>query len=443
MIDAHRFCESKHLQAHQGLTASQSAKALALDPRPGSSWLAQEPCRPRKPSIRLRQRDPFKKEMVRMLEHHPSSAAQVFQRLREQGFDGGSSLVKTSVHPVRPRRQAALLTLACAPGECAQVDWGSFGSVPVGHTHRPLRCLVMVLCYSRMMSVECTGSQTLEPCLACHQHALAFFGGMPHHVMVDTLTSAVLKRALGEAPVFHPTSLDVATHSGVPMTPCHVGKGKETGRVENGVGYVKKHGRAGLAIPDCSALHPAARHGLDTVAHGRLHGETREQPPALWHTERPSLRPVPRPPFEIATVSQVRASRQWRLTVETNRYAVPAPYAGHALMLKTSPDRRCLSLGDQRIARHARTYERHTEVEDPEHPKPLLAQRQKARDQKICLRFLALSPRAEAYSLQREARRLTPHHHGRNMVAVSDIYAPEAVSRALDEACVDEACSSE
>ncbi len=82
MIDYHRFCEIKHLHAHQGLTASQIAKALVLDPRTVSYWLAQEHFRPRKPSIRLSKLDPFKKEIVRMLEQHPYSAAQVFQRLR-------------------------------------------------------------------------------------------------------------------------------------------------------------------------------------------------------------------------------------------------------------------------------------------------------------------------------------------------------------------------
>ena len=46
MIDYHRFCEIKHLHAHQGLTASQIAKALVLDPRTVSYWLAQEHFRP-------------------------------------------------------------------------------------------------------------------------------------------------------------------------------------------------------------------------------------------------------------------------------------------------------------------------------------------------------------------------------------------------------------
>jgi len=283
----------------------------------------------------------------------------------------------------------------------------------------------------------------MAPFLACHQHAFAFFGGIPHTILVDNLRSAVLQRAVGDAPVLNPTYLDCATHHGCPMAPCHVGKGQEKGRVENGVGSVKKNFLAGLDLPDFSALNPAARHWLDTVANVRLHGETREQPTVLWHTERPSLRPLPLHPFDIATVSQVRASRQFRITVETNRYSVPAQYAGHTLTLKTYPDRLCLYLGDQLIARHARRYDRFQDVEDPDHPKPLLEQRKKARDHKLFMRFLALSPRAETYYLQLEARRLNPHHHVRKIVALSDIYAPEVVSRAMEDALVYEAFSSE
>ena len=443
MIDYVCFCQIKHLYEHQGLTASQIAQELSLDPRTVAYWLTQEHFRPRKHCQRSSKLDPFKQEIVRLLERYPYSAAQVFQRLSEHGFDGGYSIVKAYVRTVRPRRQPAFLTLAFAPGECAQVDWGAFGAVPVGQTYRRLSFFVMVLCYSRMMYVEFTVSQTMEHFLACHQHAFEFFGGIPKTVMVDNLKSAVLKRALGEAPVFNPKYLDFATHTGFLIAPCNVGKGNEKGRVENGVGYVKKNFLAGLEMPDFSALGPAARQWLDTVANVRVHGETRETPTAGWHKERPSLQPLPLHPFDIATVSQVRASRQFRITLETNRYSVPAHYAGHALTLKTYPDRLCIYLGDTLIARHARRYDRFQDVEDPDHPKPLLEQRKKARDHQLFRRFLALSPRAEAYYLKLEERRMNPHHHVRKIVALSDIYDPQAVARAMEDAFVYEAFSSE
>ena len=46
MIDYHRFCQIKHLHAHQGLNASQIARHLSLDPRTVAYWLTQEHFRP-------------------------------------------------------------------------------------------------------------------------------------------------------------------------------------------------------------------------------------------------------------------------------------------------------------------------------------------------------------------------------------------------------------
>ena len=80
-----------------------------------------------------------------MLETHPYTAVQIFQRLREDGFDGGYTIVKDYVRKIRPPKIKAFLKLSFAPGECAQVDWGSYGSVAVGNTRRRLSFFVMVL----------------------------------------------------------------------------------------------------------------------------------------------------------------------------------------------------------------------------------------------------------------------------------------------------------
>ena len=434
MIDYHQFAQIKDLHERQGLTVVQIAGALGLDPRTVAYWLRQERLRPRRTPQRASKLDPFTPQIRQMLETYPYSAAQIFQRLREQGFAGGYSTVKAYVRTVRPRRQPAFLTLAFAPGECAQADWGSWGAVRVGYTSRRLSFFVMVLCYSRLMYVEFTVSQTMEHFLACHQHACEFFGGVPHSGMVDNLTSAVHKRALGEAPVLNPKYADFAMHNGFRLVPGNVGKGNEKGRVENGVGYVKKNFLAGLDIADFSMLAPAVKHWLDTVANVRMHGETRQPPIELWQSEKPHLGPLPVHPFDIATISQVRASRQFRITLDTNRYSVPAHLAGQALTLKTYPDRLCLYHHSHLVARHHRRDDRQGDFEDPDHPQPLLAQRKKARDHKVFMRFLALSPQAELYYRQLELRRLNPHHHVRQIVALSDLYPPDAVARALADA---------
>ena len=443
MIDYELYSKIRHLNQQDGLTARQIARELSLDVRTVNKWLDEAQFKPRQSTPRASKLDPFKPDIVRLLEAHPYTAIQILQRIREQGFDGQYTIVKDYVRKVRPPKTRAFLTLSFAPGECAQVDWGSYGAVNVGSTRRRLSFFVMVLCYSRMMYVEFTVSQTMEHFLGCHQNAFEFFGKAPKKIMVDNLKSAVLKRIVGQTPVFNPKYLDFANHYGFTIAACNVGKGNEKGRVENGVGYVKKNLLAGLDIPDFTVIHPAARHWLDTIANVRFHGETREQPVARFEKERPYLNPLPRHRFDIATVSQVRASRQFRVVVDTNRYSVPAEYAGKALTLKTYPDRICLYCDNKLIARHARSYDRHQDIEDPDHPKQLLLWRKKAREQKIIMRFLALSPRADQYYQKLEQRRMNPFHHMQKIVALSEIYDPEAVARAMEDAFTFQAFSCE
>jgi len=71
MIDSHRVCQSKDLHAHQGLTASQIAHALALDARTVAYWLRHERFRPRTATPRASILTPFQPQIVQMLDTYP------------------------------------------------------------------------------------------------------------------------------------------------------------------------------------------------------------------------------------------------------------------------------------------------------------------------------------------------------------------------------------
>ena len=380
---------------------------------------------------------------MRWLEAHQLSAMQVLQRLREIGYSGGYSTVKDYVRKIRPPRAPAYLTLAFAPGECAQLDWGSFGTLAVGSTQRRLSFFVMVLCYSRLMYVEFTLAQTMEQFLACHINAFRAFEGVTKNIMIDNLKSAVLQRPRGELPVFHPRYLELANHFGFTIKPCNVGQAHEKGQVENGVAYVKKNFLNGLEISDLSALNLAAQRWLETIANVRCHGQTKQRPLDLWAAEKAHLQSLNELPFEAALIKPVRACNQFRIRFDANRYSVPAEYASQRLQLHAYPDRLCVYANGQLIARHRRCYDRHQNIEDPDHPKALLAQRRNAREQKLLARFLTLSAQAEAYYHKLAERRLNARHHVHKIVALADIYGQEAVARALADALHFEAFSSE
>lgn len=443
MLSYELFCQIRDHLGRQRLSVRQTARALGLDPRTVEKWARVERFEPRAGVARASKLDAYKGRIVRWLDAHPYSTQQIFQRLREAGYGGGLTIVKDYVQRIRPRHPKAFLTLDFTAGECAQVDWGHYGTIGVGSTRRRLSFFLMVLCYSRRMYLEFTVSQTMEYFLACHENAFAAFGGVPGRIMVDNLKSAVIQRLVGAAPVFNPKYLDFSRHWGFEISPCNVRSGNEKGRVENGVGYVKKNLLAGLELADFAAMQPAAQLWVDTVANVRVHEATHQRPIDRFDDERAHLRRLNPAGFDLARVCSVRATNRFRVPLDANHYSVPAAYAGRPLTLKAYADRVCIYDAHQLIARHPRSQDRHQDIEDPDHAQQLLAQRKSAREQRLLVQFLALSPRAQAYREGLEIKRVNARAHLRKILALAEIHGKDAVARALDDGLALEAFSAE
>ena len=129
---SHGCCQRTPRHGPQRLPASPSARARALAPRPGASWLAPAPVPPRPPRLPPSTLDPCQPEMVRLLERSAYAAAQGVQRRRAPGCAGGAALGTAAGRAVSPRRPPAWRPLAWAPGAGAQGEGGGWGAVPVG-----------------------------------------------------------------------------------------------------------------------------------------------------------------------------------------------------------------------------------------------------------------------------------------------------------------------
>ena len=421
----------------------QTFQELKLDPETVSKWIGQARYQPRQASKRDSKLDPFKGQIVAMLERYPYTAQQILQQIGKQGYAGGYSILKEFVRQVRPPRKPAFLMLNFAAGECAQVDWGQYGSVQVGSTRRRLSFFVMVLCYSRMMYLEFTLSEAMEQFLSCHRHALEFFGGSPSKVMIDNLKVGVVRHPTGEKALFNPRYLDFAAHHGFQPVACNVGKGNEKGRVENGVGYVKKNLLSGLEIPSFEAIQAEGQRWRDETANVRIHGETQRKPLELFAQEKPLLKALPIIPYDCAVIRPVDANRCCRIVFETNRYSVPPLYASQKLTLKVEPAQLYVFHNEKLIAAHVRCYDRRQNKTDPDHTKDLITQRTKARDQTLLLAFLNLCPQAELFGRKLQDKRLNAPHHIQKIVALSEIYGPDKVARAIEDAITFEAFGCE
>jgi len=213
--------------------------------------------------------------------------------------------------------------------------------------------------------------------------------------------------------------------------------------VESGVGYIKKNFLRGLDLPCFAAVNPAARQWLDTVANVRIHGETHRKPVDLFAEEKAHLKPLSVQPYDCAVIRSASANGCCRVSFEANRYSVPYLYASQKLTLKVYPDQLLIYYQEKLIATHVRCYDRRQDIHHPDHGQELLIQRQKARDQTLMLAFLNLSSQAEAYVRKLQEKRLNSSHHIQKIMALSEIYGPDKVDRAIQDAITFEAYGCE
>lgn len=391
--------------------------------------------------------DPHRGWLLARLQQYPElCASRLFLQLRERGYTGGYSVVKQCVAELRPRLKPAYLTLAFAPGDCAQVDWGEWCSVDVPGGRRKLSFFVMVLCHSRLMYAEFFHGEATEHWLRAHRNAFEAFGGVPARVMVDNCKTAIIQpRSSGVPAVLNADFARFAAAYGFHVDPCNVRRPNEKGRVENAVGYIKSSFLAGREATSLAAIAPALADWLENTANARLHATTGRRPRELFaETDRAALKALPAGPGDCHQLRAAVADSRFRVTVDSNRYSVPSSAASRRVNVQLHTDRIVIfDHGGTLLADHPRQYGRRQEVARPEHERALVLSMRHARDKRRLERFLTYGPDAEAYLKALQEKRPDWRSHLDRINALAEIHGPDALRRAMADARESAAYSAE
>ncbi len=126
------------------------------------------------------------------------------------------------------------------PGEVAEADFGRLGLIndPAMGKRRVVWAMVIVLCHSRHCFVWPMVQHKLEDVIAGLEAAWAFFGGMPHYLVIDNFPAAVV----GPDPLdphFTKGFLEYAQHRGFIADPARTGHPKDKPKVERKVRYTR------------------------------------------------------------------------------------------------------------------------------------------------------------------------------------------------------------
>jgi len=382
--------------------------------------------------------DAYKAFVEATLEQHPRlRATRILEMIQQRGYEGTIWPVRRYVRRMRPvSRHEAFFRLSTLPGEQAQVDWASFGSVAIGNTRRSLSCFVMVLSWSRALFARFVLDQTLESFLRCHVAGFERFQGSPRALLYDNLKTAVLER-VGDVVRFHPKLLELAGHYHFAPRPVAVARGNEKGRVERTIRYLRESFFAARPFRSVDDLNRQLDDWIERVAHARTvpgDQEKRSVKDAL-DQERPRLLPLPAHPMSCDYIRGVASGKSPYIRFDANDYSIPHTLVRKPLTLVASDTHVRILDGDREITRHARSWEREKQIETESHLEGLSKEKRRAREHRGRNRLLAACPSAEPF-LQKVA--VHGGHLGGTTTRLLHLlvqYGPAELESALVEVC--------
>ena len=349
----------------QGVTISEIGRQTGHD-RKTIRAIINGPVTPsqKKRKPKARKIDPFVPYLEKRIEQGVLNAQKLYQEILVKGYTGKDRAVRTFVQPYRAGRcRQATVRFETEPGQQAQVDWGSFGTIEYYGRQRRLYAFVMTLGWSRAMYLEFTLSADAAWWLRCHLHAFHYFDGVPREVLHDNLKTAVLSRTADGKIHWHPRYLDFAHYYGFSPRACRPYRAQTKGKVESGIKYIRGNFWPGLVYSDLADLNRQALHWLDTVANIRVHGTTKEAP--FERLVKEDLQPLSgKADYDTSLISYRRSTKDCLVSYEGNYYSVPFVHAQQQLMLKEteSGELFVFTLDGLELARHYLALGRHQRV---------------------------------------------------------------------------------
>lgn len=305
-------------------------------------------------------------------------APAMLDRLREQGYQGGITIVRERLRVLRPRpKQEAFFTRSYGPGRMLQVDWADFGYALAGCARR-VSAFVAALAYSRYLFIVFTLSQKMGAFLRCMDAALRFFGGRTLIDVFDNMGTVVTER-VNHVPVFNLRFLEYAKARGLGVRACTPARPTEKPYVERPIGFVRTRFWPGRRAVDLFDLNAQAAKWRDDIANNRVHDETGKVPALVFkNEEREKLEPVPASYFDTDDRFDTSVSKTFRVDFDRNTYSVPWRLIHQPVLVRGNEQEVSVWLGPKRVAIHNRSWGVGDDVKDDSHEQGLLETKPRA-----------------------------------------------------------------
>ena len=265
------------------------------------------------------------------------NAVAIYQNLvDEYSFASSYQSVQRFVRKLRgAQTPEARVVIVTAPGQEAQVDYGTGPMVrdPETHKYRRTRLFVLTLGYSRKAVRLLTCRSSARIWAELHERAFRRLGGVTRIVVLDNLREGVLVPDTYD-PALNPLYRDVLAHYGAVAMPCRIQDPDRKGKVESGIGHAQKTPLKGLRFESLEEAQAYLDRWEERWADTRIHGTTKRQVAAMFAEEKPFLLPLPVEPFRYYQYGERIVHLDGCVEVEAAYYGAPPGWIGRVVRVQ-------------------------------------------------------------------------------------------------------------
>lgn len=312
--------------------------------------------RPKPRPLRGSKLDPYMEYIDRRMAEGLENCRVLQRELQALGYEGRYTILSEYVRPRRRSRQPkATVRFDTAPGEQAQVDWGSFAFTDSDGRQRRVWAFVMVLSWSRAIYVEFVRRADTASFIRCHINAFEYLGGIPRRCLYDNAKVVTLGRDQEGRIDWNRRMLDFSLRLGFELKLCQPYRAQTKGKVESGVKYVRGNLWPSLRFTDDADLNRQTLEWCGQVANSREHGTTHRVPWDMLAEEQPRLGKLPEESGLAPYLREDRTvARDGFVSFEGSRYGVHWQWAGSTVQVGVRAGTVEIWAGDRRIAMHPR-----------------------------------------------------------------------------------------
>jgi transposase len=365
-----------------------------------------------------------------------------FEVIEERHGIKGKSSINTFRRFVRDKgikesKPQITCRIEVAPGEEIQIDYCKVGKARDKESgkDRSVYAFMSNLSHSRNKYIEYVYKQDTRSFVSSHVKMFKYFGGVPKRILIDNLTSGIIKADLYDPRLNH-SYQEMAEHYGVFIDPCRVRHPKDKGKVERDVQTVREQYRKMQALNpdiDIQEANQIMVRYLKEEYGQREHGTTRLKPYEVFkNVEQPALKKLPDEDFEIAEWKEAGVHPDCYIQFNKRAYSVPYTYAGKKVWVKGTEKLIQIYYNDIMIKQHTITSNyRSTDFAD--FPKNVSA----ALDSGLHRHLITKSEKIGTNFHKMILNTLTPHafmnlRRAQGIVGLSEKYDSEIIEKASE-----------